>query len=236
MNNINNEKRLRIFNIMIGTMIVLFIILATVKFFPLIAKLSNSQTRDIAKEEISNMGVNGILLVVLLQVIQIVIAVIPGQPMEIISGMLYGTFGGMLTCIMGIFIGTAIVFIIVRKVGIRFVELFFKEDSINKIKDSKIYKNPQKFELLMLIIFCIPLIPKDIFIYLGGLSPVRTNRFLAIATFGRIPGLFLTVYAGNRLSEGNIAVVVALTVAIVAIGILGYYLVPKLQNKLEKEA
>lgn len=232
--NIDNKKRIRVFKFLLVILLVLFITYSTIELSPLIIKLTNESTREQAKIEIANMGVKGVFIVVLMQIIQIVVAVIPGQPMEIISGMLYGTWGGMIVCLIGIFIGTAIVFYIVRKVGIKFVKVFFKKDSIDKVRKSKIYKNPQKFEFLMFLIFCIPLIPKDIFIYLGGISPVRTNRFLTIATIGRIPGLFLTVFAGNRLSEGNIKMVCIITTIIVIIGSLGYYYIQKVQEREEK--
>lgn len=235
MNQVDQKKRVKLLYFLAILGIIFVIILATLELFPLIVKLSNESTRQIAKEEIADMGMKGIFLVILMQVIQIVVAVIPGQPMEIISGMLYGTWGGMLVCLVGIFIGTLIVFALVRGVGIKFIRLFFKQESIDKIRKSKIYQNPQKFELFMLIIFCIPMIPKDIFIYLGGISPARTGRFLTIATIGRIPGLFLTVFAGNRLSQGNMKIVVILTIVILLLGLIGYYVIPKLQNKWEKE-
>lgn len=231
----NNDNRLKWFKILISIVIFLFLVLSTIKLFPLIIKLSNENTREIARQEIASMGISGVFLVILLQVIQIVIAIVPGQPMEIVTGMLYGTWGGMLVCLIGIFLGTYIVFIIVRKIGIKFINVFFKEEDINKIRNSKIYKSPEKFEMLMLIIFCIPLIPKDIFIYLGGISPVRTKRFLAIATLGRIPGLFLTVFAGNRLSQGNIKIVIFLTVVIILFAMIGYIISQKFQKNIENQ-
>lgn len=234
MNKNKDKNRMKWFKILISIVIFLFLVLATIKLLPLIVKLSDENTREIARQEIQSMGIMGVFLVIILQVLQIVVAVIPGQPMEIVSGMLYGTFGGMVVCLLGIFIGTYIVFIIVRKIGTKFINLFFKNEDINKIRNSKIYKNPEKLELLMLIIFCIPLIPKDIFIYLGGISPVRTKRFLAISTLGRIPGLFLTVFAGNRLSEGNIRIVIILTIVIVMLAIIGGIISKKIQNNEEK--
>ena len=233
-NNVDNKKRMKLFKILLSILLILFILYATVELLPLIIKLSNENTREQAKIEISNMGVKGLFIVILMQILQIVVAVIPGQPMEIISGMLYGTWGGMLVCLVGIFIGTSVVFYIVRKVGMKFIKVFFKQENVDKIRNSKIYKNPQKFELLMFVIFCIPLIPKDIFIYLGGISPVRKNRFLFIATLGRIPGLFLTVFAGNRLSEGNLKIVALLTAVIIILGFGGYYIIQKIEEKEEK--
>lgn len=231
----NNNTRMKIFKMLIIILLLLFLIYSTIELFPLIMKLSNENTREIAKIEISNMGVKGIFIVILLQIIQIVIAIIPGQPMEIITGMLYGTWGGLIVCLIGIFLGTTIIFITVRKLGLQFIKVFFKEESINKIRNSKIYKNPDKFEILMFIIFCIPMVPKDIFVYLGGISPVRTNRFLTIATIGRIPGLFLTVFAGNKLSQGNIKIVVLITVVIILLGLIGYFISQNFQRKMETE-
>lgn len=231
MQKVDNKKRIKYLKILLTVAVVLFIVYSTIQLFPLILKLSNSSTRDIAKAEISNMGIKGVFLVILLQIIQIVVAIIPGQPMEIISGMLYGTWGGMLICLVGMFLGTSIVFIIVRKLGLQFIKTFFKQESIDKIRNSKIYKNPQKLELLMFIIFCVPMIPKDIFIYIGGISPVRTNRFLTIATVGRIPGLFLTVFAGNRLSQGNIEIVIIITAIILMCGIIGHFILEKMDKE-----
>jgi uncharacterized membrane protein YdjX (TVP38/TMEM64 family) len=126
LNKIDNEKRMKVFYFLVYVLIILIIVFATIKLLPLIIKLSNESTRNAAKEEIASMGIKGVFLVILLQVIQIVIAVIPGQPMEIISGMLYGTFGGMLICLIGIFIGTFIIFMIVRRLGMQFIILVFQ--------------------------------------------------------------------------------------------------------------
>ena len=106
---------------------------------------------------------------------------------------------------------------------------------IDSIKNSKIFKNSAKFEFIMLIIFVIPMMPKDIFIYLGGISPVRPKRFLAIATLARIPGLFLTVYMGNRISNGNFSMVVVLIAIILIIAAIGYFIYSRIEQKFEKD-
>jgi uncharacterized membrane protein YdjX (TVP38/TMEM64 family) len=209
---------------------------ATIAILPLISKLGDVAYRMQFKEYIDSMGFKGVLILLGLQIIQIVVAVIPGQPIEILSGMLYGNIGGILVSLVGIFIGTTFIFVLVRKVGTDFMQLFFSKESIEKIENSKIFKNPQKFELLMLIIFIIPFIPKDIFIYLGGISPVRAKRFLMIATLGRIPGLVIAVYMGDKLYQGNFGLVAILTVLVIVIGIVGYYISSKAHKKLEEES
>ena len=229
------DKKLMI----IRTIIILFVILLmaylTIKCIPLMSKLANEDTRVEFKNEISRMGFKGVLIVLGLQILQIVVAVIPGQPMEIVSGMLYGTWGGMALCLVGIFIGTALVFFLVRRIGTDMMLLFFSNKKIDEIKNMRLFKNPAKFELLMFIMFVIPLLPKDIFIYLGGISPVRPKRFLAIATLARIPGLILTVYAGNKLSEGSFIITAVLVGIFLIIGLIGYRWGNFQKDKMEKE-
>ena len=229
------EKKMAIIRALITLGVIIVMVVATMYFLPMVSNLSNEAYRAEFKNRVDSMGVLGVLFVLILQIIQIVVAVVPGQPMEIVSGMLYGTWGGMLLCLVGIFIGTTLVFYIVRKAGIGFIQLFFSPEKIDEIRQSKVFKNSAKFELLMFIIFVIPLIPKDIFIYLGGISPVRPKRFLSIATIGRIPGLFITVFTGNNLSQGNFTTAVILVATFLIIGAIGYFISSRAQDKMENE-
>ncbi|CCY72226.1 sNARE-like domain protein [Clostridium sp. CAG:921] len=229
------ERNMAIIRLILTVLVFIACIVITIKVLPIVSKLSDENYRVYFKEKVNAMGFKGVIFVLLLQILQIVVAVIPGQPMEIVSGMLYGPIGGIFVCLVGIFIGTAIVFYLVRKLGTDFMQLFFSPEKIDSIKNSKIFKNSAKFEFIMLIIFVIPMMPKDIFIYLGGISPVSPKRFLAIATLARIPGLFLTVYMGNRISNGNFSMVVVLIAIILIIAAIGYFIYSRAEQKFEKD-
>ena len=229
------ERNMAIIRLILTVLVFIACIVITIKVLPIVSKLSDENYRVYFKEKVNAMGFKGVIFVLLLQILQIVVAVIPGQPMEIVSGMLYGPIGGIFVCLVGIFIGTAIVFYLVKKLGTDFMQLFFSPEKIDSIKNSKIFKNSAKFEFIMLIIFVIPMMPKDIFIYLGGISPVRPKRFLAIATLARIPGLFLTVYMGNRISNGNFSMVVVLIAIILIIAAIGYFIYSRAEQKFEKD-
>ena len=229
------ERNMAIIRLILTVLVFIACIVITIKVLPIVSKLSDENYRVYFKEKVNAMGFKGVIFVLLLQILQIVVAVIPGQPMEIVSGMLYGPIGGIFVCLVGIFIGTAIVFYLVRILGTDFMQLFFSPEKIDSIKNSKIFKNSAKFEFIMLIIFVIPMMPKDIFIYLGGISPVRPKRFLAIATLARIPGLFLTVYMGNRISNGNFSMVVVLIAIILIIAAIGYFIYSRAEQKFEKD-
>ena len=237
-NNNNLAKKDKIF-MLIRAVVLLFAILLmayiTIKCIPLMSKLLNEDTRVEFKNEIEAMGIKGVLIVLGLQVLQIVVAVLPGQPMEIVSGMLYGTIGGTILCLVGILIGTVIVYFLVRKIGKDFMLLFFSQEKIDSIQNSKIFKNPAKFEILMFIAFLLPFLPKDIFIYLGGLSPVKPKRFLLISTIPRIPGLLISAYAGNKISEGRFFRTIIIFSIFLIVGFIGYEWSNRKRRKMEEE-
>jgi uncharacterized membrane protein YdjX (TVP38/TMEM64 family) len=229
----NRELMLKIFRNCIFFFVIGIFVFFTIKYSPLISKLMNENYRLEFKENISQMGFKGVFIVLGLQVLQIVVAVLPGQPIELISGMLYGTLGGTLLCTSGIFIGVLIVFFLVRKFGIEFMQLFFSKEKIDKIRNSSIFEDSTRFEIILFLIFLTPIFPKDIFIYIGGITKIKAKRFIAIATFARIPGQMLGVYTGSKISQGNYLMPILIYVIVALIGIAVVFISKK--TKLDKK-
>lgn len=229
------EKKIITIRFIIIALAIGLIAYLTYLALPFISKLATEQSRIELKNDIANMGLKGVIITLGLQVLQIIVAIIPGQPMEVIAGMLYGTWGGMLLCLVGILIGSTVVFYLTRKIGMNFIQIFFDKEQINKIKRKKIFKNTKKLELFMFIMFVIPLVPKDIFIYLAGISLISPKKFMLITTVARIPGLFITVFAGNNLSEGNFIIAAVLVIVFLILGIVGYVISDKAEKMIEEE-
>ena len=55
----------------------------------------------------------------------------------------------------------------------------------------------------MALLFLIPGTPKDLLVYIGGLLPIKTSRFLAIATLLRFPSIISSTIAGDKLLNGQ---------------------------------
>lgn len=58
-------------------------------------------------------------------VLQVLVAIIPGEPLEIAGGYAFGAVWGTVLCLLGAFLGSAAVFAVVRKWGVPLVEVFF---------------------------------------------------------------------------------------------------------------
>lgn len=70
-------------------------------------------------------GFNGFdkLAFVAIRAFQTVIKIIPAEPLEIGSGVLYGTWGGLLLCFLGTEIGSLVIILLTKVFGKRLVEL-----------------------------------------------------------------------------------------------------------------
>ena len=135
-----------------------------------------------------------------LVVAQIVIAILPGEPIELAAGYLFGFFEGTVICLIGGLIGTLGVTALVKAFGMRAARTFFSQEKLEGIswlRDSK------RFELTMLIVFLIPGTPKDVLTYAAGLTACPWWRIAAIGTVGRIPSIVTSTLAAGFASEGS---------------------------------
>lgn len=159
-----------------------------------------------------------------LVVAQIVIAVLPGEPVELAAGYLFGFWEGTAICLAGGLLGTLVVTALVRLLGMRIVRRLFstkKLESISWLHDAK------RFELLMFIVFLIPGTPKDVLTYVASLSSCPWWHIAAITTVGRIPSIITSTLAAGFASSGNwtaAIITLAVTLVLVALGSSAYAL------------
>lgn len=225
-----NSKKIKIFKIIIFIITILILIGLTLYLFPIMRNLFKPDGREMFKTEIQNSGFTGILLLFGLQAAQIFLPILPGEPLEILAGMCFGTIGGTIFVTLSAFITTTIIFFMVRKFRRKFVYEIFSKERIKKIENSKLFKNPKKLEYIMIILFMIPGTPKDLLVYIAGLLPINSWRFILISTFARFPSVISSTIAGDTLVDGNWKMgilIYGLTFAIVGI-IIG------ICNKLDK--
>lgn len=213
-------KKKKIVNFIVLAIVIAIFVLAIIYLAPIMKDISTKEGQIAFKEKISNLGILGFLILFGLELAQIFFVVIPGEPLEVLAGMCYGTIGGTIFITASVFITTVLIFFTVKKFGRKFVEESFGKEKIDKIENSKILKNPKKVEMIMTILFFIPGTPKDLLVYIGGLLPIKPLRFILISTFARFPSVISSTIAGAGLATGNIKVSIisyAVTFAITAI-------------------
>lgn len=217
-----NIKILRII-LTIGIIAILFIFLW--QLAPFMKELSTREGQLAFKNKISSMGFTGVLLLFGLQILQILLVVLPGEPFEVLAGMCYGAWGGCLFITISVFVTTTIIFFTVRKLGQKYLYNFFHKEKVDKIMNSKLFKNPRNLEMVLCLLFFLPVSPKDLFVYIGGLLPIKPVRFILISTFVRFPSVITSTMVGANISNGNWKISLLIYLVVFVIAILSVYVV-----------
>lgn len=160
-------------------------------------------------------------------VLQIFVAVIPGEPLEIAAGYAFGWFGGTLLCLLGTAAGSALVFALVRRYGTRVLDLFISRD---RLRSMKFLQNTDRLKRLMFVLFLIPGTPKDLLTYIAGLTPIRMSDFLILSAAARIPSLVTSIIGGSALGEGEYFTAVIVFAVTAAISLLGLFIYSKIRQ------
>ncbi|MBQ6388270.1 MAG: TVP38/TMEM64 family protein [Mogibacterium sp.] len=173
------------------------------------------------------------LILIGLQIVQVIICILPGQPIQFASSYMFGILGGFLLSITGALIGVTISFYIAKFLGKDFLEIVFDAD---KIENYRRKLNSGKGLLIVLLIYLLPGVPKDLVSYAAGISDMRFRPFLLVSTIGRSPGMLGSLLLGHFFSERNytaIAVLAVITVIILVICLIKRRSILELLDRIE---
>lgn len=153
---------------------------------------------------------------------QVVLALIPGEPLEIGGGYAFGAFEGTVLTVIGTVLGSVTVFYLVKRWGIKLCEVFF---SLDKLLSLKILKNKRKRNVLIFLIFFLPGTPKDLMTYFLGLIDIKLSTILFLSAVARLPSIITSTLGGDALGVKKYTTaffVFAITLVISGIGFLIY--------------
>ena len=89
---------------------------------------------DQFRDWVDTHGIWGRLAFLGMVMFQVFVAIIPGEPLEIGAGYAFGPVEGTLLCMGGVAIASAIIFLLVKRLGIKLVEVFVSREKINELK------------------------------------------------------------------------------------------------------
>lgn len=156
-----------------------------------------------------------------INIVQVLLAFLPSEPIELASGYAFGFWEGTLLCLMASAIATSAIYLVVRRWGWNAVGLFFKREDFQRYSW---LQDARRLELLMLAMFLIPGTPKDFLTHFAGLTRMRFPAVLAIATFGRIPSIVTSTAAASAFGSGDYALALAAVVVAVLMLAFGVFL------------
>jgi uncharacterized membrane protein YdjX (TVP38/TMEM64 family) len=201
--------RLLILILIVGSLIVLLYETEVIQFF--------FDKKRMAKF-LESLGPLSVVVFVLLQVAQVVVAPIPGEVPGFLGGYLFGKLFGVMLSTIGLTIGSYVAFILARAFGRPLIEKFIPKSTIQRFD----YLLHHRAAFLVFILFLIPGFPKDWLCYILGLGHLSTTEFLVIGGTGRLFGTILLTLGGSYLRHHQyvrlwILVGIGISVVIVAL-------------------
>lgn len=145
-----------------------------------------------------------------INIVQVLLAFLPGEPVELASGYAFGFWEGTALCLVASGLATSAIYWATRRWGWKLVGLFFDRSLFDRFSW---LKSAKRLELIMFIVFLIPGTPKDFLTYFAGLTNMRFLPVVLIATFGRIPSIVTSTIAASAVGSGNWPLVACTLVA-----------------------
>ena len=174
---------------------------------------------------IDQYGFNGKLLFVGMILLQVVVAIIPGEPLEIGAGYAFGIWEGTILCMIGFLLGSTVIYLLGKRFRKPLLTLFFSEE---KIQSLWFLRNSPKRNSLIFLLMIIPGTPKDLISYIVSMTDIKLLPWLGIVTVTRIPSLITSVIGGNALGLKNYQFAILVFVGTLLISGLGMLIYQKI--------
>lgn len=170
----------------------------------------------------------GALLMILVTALQVVVAFVPGELVEVAAGYVFGGLWGTIYVLIGAVLGSIVAILLSRRFGTKLVKSLFPDTELNSLP---ILNNPTERNSLTFLLFLIPGTPKDMLTYVIGLTDMKIWQYLLLTTFSRIPSIVSSTIAGNELGESRVMIAIYIFAGIAILSIIGYSIYKKIIGK-----
>lgn len=190
------------------------------------------RNKESLKDWLSGFGASSKVILILIRALQTIVKFIPAEPLEIASGYIFGTFQGCLLCLIGTEIGSAVIILLTKFTGEKFLHVIL---SAKQIETAQKYIERIDLKLSLFILYLIPGTPKDLLTYFQFFMPISIPKFLIITAVARIPSIITSTWCGAEIGNSNFiySIIIFAVTGILGIGSTAIY-AKYLKNKEKK--
>lgn len=183
--------------------------------------------QEFVSNYVQSYGALAPLVLAFLQVLQVIVAFIPGHVFVIAGGYIYGFPLGLLFNIVCVVSASQLGFLLARWAGRPIVHRLAPRETIEKWET---IAEKQGF-LFFTIAFVLPVFPTDIMNFVAGLTGISPRKFLAANFLGRFPSVLLLTLIGSHGLELSNTVWVLLALLVTAVYIIGRFTILRIEQK-----
>lgn len=183
--------------------------------------------QEFVSSYVQSYGALAPLVLAFLQVLQVIIAFIPGHVFVIAGGYIYGLPWGLIFNIVCVVAASQLGFLLARWFGRPIVHRLAPEETIQKWEA---IAEKQGF-LFFTIAFVLPVFPTDIMNFVAGLTGISPRKFLAANFLGRLPSVTLLTLIGSHGLELSNTSWALLALLVTAVYITGRFAIIRIEQK-----
>lgn len=211
---------------------IVILVLIVVLAWPYITDIFTEGGVERLVERVQNAGPLGVLILLGMQFLQIIVAFIPGEVVQLAAGLMYGPVFGSIIVLVGCVISSTVVYQLVHLLGAPFVQGMVSTEHLDKFRK---FEDSGKLDIVVFILFLIPGMPKDVFTYIVPLTDMPYKRFILLTTIGRIPGVVGSTYAASGFASGDIVGPIIVIAALAIIAVVAIVFRDKIMNAFHHE-
>lgn len=226
-------------------------IIAALSFIPIIALLglflftgenieiiktvfSENLTNEEIQEHLSGLGIRGYVTISILAMLQVVVAVLPAEPVQVVAGLTFGLWRGVLACTVGVIVGNTIIYVLYKIYGDKLRDYFNSKIDIDFSHGSAM----RAITVVIFIMYFLPAIPYGMICFIAATLGMKYPRFIITTTLGAIPSVFIGVGLGHIALASSwivsVAVFVALVIILTVVMKKRAFLISKINDYLKK--
>ena len=175
--------------------------------------LEGNQSADEIRSILSELGIRGKLTISILAMLQVVMMFLPAEPIQVLGGLSFGFSAGLLYCLIGVFAGNTLIFLLYKFYGERLRNFFDKELNI----DLECAGRSIRLLIAVFMLYLLPAIPYGMIAFLAAGAGMKYLRFICITTLGALPSICLGVGFGHIALESSLLVTFIVFLALAAI-------------------
>jgi uncharacterized membrane protein YdjX (TVP38/TMEM64 family) len=168
--------------------------------------------------------------IILLQVVQIAVAPLPGNAMSFAAGYALGFWPTVVWLMTGVMLGAAVDFLLIKLLGRRLLKYFLPPDRLAQL-DALILRRGTFYIFLLLL---VPNPIGDWVYYLAGLTSLPLPVFLGLVFIGRLPSNLLECAVGASATHFGWREWTIVGLAAAVLGLLYYQYRDKIEAALDR--
>lgn len=150
-------------------------------------------TGEEIRETVRLLGFKGYISVILLAMLQVLLMFLPAEPVQVVAGMGYGLWTGVLLCAAGVVIANTVIYVCYKIFGGKMNEYYEKNVNI----DWHSAKTARNISIIVFVLYLLPAIPYGMICFFAASSGLKYPRFIILTLLGSLPSVFIGVGLGH---------------------------------------